>query len=89
VSEPVLFYTDQHYPSAVTQGLRQLGIDVLTAQEAGCCGLQEASTLFLLAYSQHGFPSRKLYLCCPVLDDHLRTNWCPAFDSIILKDKNH
>ena len=29
------FYTDEHFPLKVTQHLRELGHDVLTAQEAG------------------------------------------------------
>jgi hypothetical protein len=36
---------DQHYPAPVTQGLRRLGIDVLTTQEAGRCGLSDADQL--------------------------------------------
>jgi hypothetical protein len=36
---------DQHFPLQVTQGLRQLGIDVLTAQEAGRCGLPDPDQL--------------------------------------------
>jgi hypothetical protein len=36
---------DQHYPAQVTHGLRQLGIDVLTAQEAGRCGLPDPDQL--------------------------------------------
>jgi hypothetical protein len=36
---------DQHFPAPVTQGLRQRGIDVRTAQEAGGCGLADADQL--------------------------------------------
>jgi hypothetical protein len=36
---------DQHFPGAVTLGLRQRGIDVLTAQEAGRCGLPDSDQL--------------------------------------------
>ncbi len=43
--EPIQFYMDQHYPHAVTQGLRQRGIDVLTAQQAGRCGLADTDQL--------------------------------------------
>ena len=45
MGEPIRYYMDQHYPSAVTQGLRQRGIDLLTAQEAGRCGLQDSRQL--------------------------------------------
>jgi len=34
LAERIKFYMDEHVPSAVTQGLRRRGIDVLTAQEA-------------------------------------------------------
>jgi hypothetical protein len=36
---------DQHFPGPVTQGLRLRGIDVLTAQEAGRCGLPDQDQL--------------------------------------------
>jgi hypothetical protein len=36
---------DQHCPSPVTQGLRRLGIDVLTVQEAGTCSLPDPDQL--------------------------------------------
>ena len=50
MAEPIRFYTDQHYPVAVTQGLRQRGIDVLTVQEAGRCGDDDRDQLaFALA----------------------------------------
>jgi hypothetical protein len=36
---------DQHFPGPASQGLRRHGIDVLTAQEAGRCGLPDADQL--------------------------------------------
>jgi predicted nuclease of predicted toxin-antitoxin system len=36
---------DQHIPAAVTQGLRQRGVDVLTAQDADRCGVSDAEQL--------------------------------------------
>lgn len=45
MAEAISFYFDQHIPSAVTMGLRQRGIDVLTAHEAGRCGLSDADQL--------------------------------------------
>jgi len=45
VAEPIRYYMDQHFPIQVIQGLRQLGIDVLTAQEAGRCGLPDPDQL--------------------------------------------
>lgn len=45
MAEPVQFFFDQHFPAAVAHGLRQRGIDVLTAQEAGRCGLPDPEQL--------------------------------------------
>jgi hypothetical protein len=45
VAEPLRFYLDQHIHSAIASGLRQHGIDVLTAQEAGQCGLSDTDQL--------------------------------------------
>ncbi len=45
MAEPLQFYMYQHFPSPVSQGLRRHGIDVLTAQEAGRCGLSDADQL--------------------------------------------
>ena len=42
------FYFDQHVPGAVAVGLRQNGLEVLTTQEAGRCGLNDPDQL---AYS--------------------------------------
>src|SRR3954468_18786120 len=36
---------DQHYPGPVTRGVRASSIDVLTAQEAGRCGLADLEQL--------------------------------------------
>jgi hypothetical protein len=36
---------DQHVPAAVTQGLRQRGVDVRTTQDAGRCGSPDADQL--------------------------------------------
>ena len=35
MADRIAFYMDEHVPRAVTEGLRQRGVDVLTAQEAG------------------------------------------------------
>jgi hypothetical protein len=45
VAEAICFYFDQHIPSAVALGLRQRGVNVLTAQQAGRCGLSDADQL--------------------------------------------
>jgi hypothetical protein len=36
---------DQHFPGPASHGLRRHGADVLTAQEAGRCGLPDADQL--------------------------------------------
>jgi len=45
VAEPIKFYCDQHISSGVALGLQQHGIDVLTAQAAGRCGLSDSDQL--------------------------------------------
>ena len=45
MAEPVQFFMDQHVPLAVSQGLRRHGIDVVTAQDAGRCGLPDHEQL--------------------------------------------
>jgi predicted nuclease of predicted toxin-antitoxin system len=45
VAEPIRFYMDEHYDLAVTKGLRQRGLDVLTVQGAGRRGLPDADQL--------------------------------------------
>jgi hypothetical protein len=45
VAEPIRFYLDQHIHGGVAHGLRQHQIDVLTAQEAGRCGMSDADQL--------------------------------------------
>jgi hypothetical protein len=45
VAQPIRYYLDQHIPGAVASGLRQHGLDVLTAQEAGRCALPDPDQL--------------------------------------------
>jgi predicted nuclease of predicted toxin-antitoxin system len=45
VANPLQFFFDQHIHGGVASGLRQHGIEVLTAQEAGRCGLPVADQL--------------------------------------------
>jgi hypothetical protein len=40
---------DQHFPGPASQGLRRHGVDVLTAQEAGRCGLLDQDQLAFAA----------------------------------------
>lgn len=45
MAEPIRYYLDQHISGAVSKGLRLHGIDVLSAQEAGRCGLPDPDQL--------------------------------------------
>ena len=45
MAEPVRFYMDQHFPGPASEGLRRHGIDVLTTQDAGRCGLPDTDQL--------------------------------------------
>jgi predicted nuclease of predicted toxin-antitoxin system len=43
--ERIRFYLDEHIPSAVAEGLRQRGVDVLTVQDAARSGLSDQEQL--------------------------------------------
>jgi uncharacterized protein with PIN domain len=45
MGQPVKFYTDEHVARAVIRGLRQRGVDVLTAPEAGLLGASDEEHL--------------------------------------------
>ena len=45
MAEPIQFFFDQHMADAVVRGLRHRGVDVLTAQETGRCGLPDPDQL--------------------------------------------
>jgi predicted nuclease of predicted toxin-antitoxin system len=49
VGEPIRFFMDQHFPGPASRGLRRHRIDVLTAQEAGRCGLPDPEQLAFAA----------------------------------------
>jgi predicted nuclease of predicted toxin-antitoxin system len=48
-AEPLKFYTDEHVPRAVIEGLRRRGLDVLSTQEAGMLGASDEEHLALAA----------------------------------------
>jgi predicted nuclease of predicted toxin-antitoxin system len=80
VAEPILFYFDQHIPGAVAVGLRQRGVDVLTAQEAGRCGLPDPDQLTWATAEDRvvvTFDSDYLALNASGLS-HAGIAWCPA-----------
>ncbi len=79
MGEPIRFYMDQHCPSAVTQGLRQRGIDVLTAQEAQRCGLPDSDQLAFATSEERvmvSFDSDYLALHRSGVT-HAGIAWCP------------
>ena len=45
MADAIRYFFDQHIQSAVADGLRLQGIDVLTAQDAGRCGMDDADQL--------------------------------------------
>ena len=47
MAERVKFYTDEHVPKAVIDGLRRRGVDVLTVPEAGMMGASDEEHLAL------------------------------------------
>lgn len=52
VADPIRFYMDQHFPGPVSQGLRRHGVDILTAQDAGRCGLPDSDQLAFATAAQ-------------------------------------
>ncbi len=47
MAEPIRFYLDEHVHPAITAGLRRLGVEVLTAQEAGLLSAGDEAHLAL------------------------------------------
>jgi predicted nuclease of predicted toxin-antitoxin system len=45
VPDQICFLLDEHVPSAVTNGLRQRGVDAISVQDAGQCGLADLDLL--------------------------------------------
>jgi predicted nuclease of predicted toxin-antitoxin system len=45
VADAIRFFFDQHVAGAVVRGLRRRGVDVLTAHEAGRCGIPDPEQL--------------------------------------------
>lgn len=42
---PVALYMDEHIPKAITDGLRERGVDVMTVQEDGLTGASDSEVL--------------------------------------------
>jgi hypothetical protein len=80
VTEAIRYFADQHLPQPIVEGLRRRGIEILTAWDAGRCGLPDPDQLAFaasqrrilvtfdvdfLALHQSGTP-------------HAGIAWCPA-----------
>ncbi|HEV3255545.1 MAG TPA: DUF5615 family PIN-like protein [Gemmataceae bacterium] len=80
MADPIRFFFDQHIASAVAQGLRQQGVDVLTAREAGRCGLPDADQLqFATAEERVVMTFDSHYLALHAgRTVHGGIAWCPA-----------
>jgi hypothetical protein len=80
VADAVRFYFDQHQSHALVAGLRARGIDVLTAHEAGRCGMSDPDQLaFAIAEGRVlvTFDTDFLVLhSAGIL--HAGIAWCPA-----------
>jgi predicted nuclease of predicted toxin-antitoxin system len=79
MADPIRFYFDQHIPGAVTTGLRQHGVDVLTAQEANRCGASDQDQLaFATADSRVVVTFDTDFLALDAGAQHDGIAWCPA-----------
>ena len=80
MAEPIRYYFDQHMQGAVLAGVRQQGVDVLTAQEANHCGLSDHDQLAFATAQQRvmvSFDSDYLALHQSAMQ-HAGIAWCPA-----------
>src|SRR5262245_31565324 len=80
MAEPIKFFFDQHIPDAVASALTQRGIDVLTAFQAGRCGLQDSEQLAFSLSEQRvvvSFDPDYLALAASGAS-HAGIAWCPA-----------
>lgn len=80
MADPIRYFFDQHVPSAIADGLRLRGIDVLTAQEAGRCGFSDSDQLqFALASGRVIFTYDTDYLVLAAAGTtHAGIAWCAA-----------
>jgi hypothetical protein len=80
MADPLRFYFDQHIPGAVTTGLRQHGLDVLTTQEANRCGASDQDQLaFATADARVVVTFDPDFLALDAAGTlHAGIAWCPA-----------
>jgi hypothetical protein len=80
VAEPIQFFFDQHVSPDVADGLRLRGIDVLTAQDAGRCGMPDPDQLqFATAHERVIVTYDTDYLALDASGvNHAGIAWCPS-----------
>lgn len=80
MAEPIRYYLDQHISGAVANGLRLHGIDVMSAQQAGRCGLPDPDQLaFATAQERVMVTFDTDYLALHNAGTpHAGIAWCPA-----------
>jgi hypothetical protein len=80
LADSIRYYFDQHLQGSVAAGLRQHGVDVLTAQEAGRCGLPDPDQLaFATADARVMVTFDSDYLALHHAGvRHAGIAWCPA-----------
>lgn len=80
MAEAIRYYFDQHVFGGVGPGLRRRGVDVLTAQEAGRCGLPDPDQLqFATAQERVVMTFDSDYLALHNSGvQHAGIAWCPA-----------
>ena len=80
MADAIRFFADQHFPGPVVQGLRHRGIDILTAQDTGQCGVPDPDLLVFAARQGRvmvTFDSDYLALHQSGVV-HAGIAWCPA-----------
>lgn len=80
MAEAVRSYMDQHFPRPASEGLRRHGLDILTTQDAGNCGLSGQAQLAFAALEGRAiatFDPDFLALHQASIQ-HAGIVWCPA-----------
>jgi hypothetical protein len=80
VADSIRFYMDQHIPGSVSRAMVRHGVDVLTAQDVGRCGVSDADQLAFSASVERvlvTFDPDFLVLHQSGVE-HSGIAWCPA-----------
>jgi predicted nuclease of predicted toxin-antitoxin system len=80
VADAIRYFFDQHISSAVAQGLRHRGIEILTAHEAHRCGFDDAEQLQFAEANEYVIVTfDRDYLALDAGGvSHAGIAWCPA-----------